>query len=205
MLYSKVIISDNIEASIQGVMGMCVNEHIVKIIESERAFSVRDAQEAIEKAYLTTDTQTVILLGAKQFSEVVQNKLLKVIEEPPRGSIFILVTQSKATILPTIRSRLPIEIAPKTTLEEIETPPLEALSLESMYAFVQSHKRTSTQEMYAIVERLSKEALFCGAFELNEEDLTLLGQSYEALNMGSPPVFVLQTLLLTLLEKKRRI
>ena len=108
-LTSQVIISSDIDDTVSKLEALKQNERFVKIIK-EDTFLVEDAKLAIEKAYMASEETTIILLGAKTFSPVVQNKLLKVIEEPPPKKEFILITPSKATILDTIRSRLPIMV-----------------------------------------------------------------------------------------------
>lgn len=53
--------------------------------------------EAPNKVYM--------LLGVQNMSEVSQNALLKVFEEPPENVLFILTTSSASALLPTVRSR----------------------------------------------------------------------------------------------------
>ena len=53
---------------------------------------------------MASEEITVIILAAQTFSPLVQNKLLKVIEEPPKNKEFILITESKSTVLNTIKS-----------------------------------------------------------------------------------------------------
>jgi DNA polymerase-3 subunit delta' len=48
------------------------------------------------------------------------NKLLKLIEEPPPDTLFLLVTENESLILPTILSRLQIIKLPRPDLQEIE-------------------------------------------------------------------------------------
>lgn len=48
------------------------------------------------------------------------NKLLKLIEEPPPDTLFILVTENEALILPTILSRVQIIRLPKPSIQEIQ-------------------------------------------------------------------------------------
>lgn len=52
------------------------------------------------------DVSVFILLMGTKTSEAAQNKLLKVIEEPPEGAVFLLVCDSAEQLLPTIRSRV---------------------------------------------------------------------------------------------------
>ena len=48
------------------------------------------------------------LLGAQNMSEISQNALLKILEEPPDNVLFLLTAVSAAALLPTVRSRVQI-------------------------------------------------------------------------------------------------
>ncbi|MGC9350831.1 MAG: DNA polymerase III subunit delta' [Sulfurovum sp.] len=202
-LTSQVLITSQIDETIKALEAVQSDERIVKIVKEDN-FLVEDAALAIEKAYLASEETTVIILAAKLFSPVVQNKLLKVIEEPPPNKEFILITPSKATILATIRSRLPIHVLHDTVRHEETGLDISQLSLETVYPFVQEHKRTSANEMKKIVEGISTEAMHSEKFNLDEKTLNLFSHAFVALDMGSPPSFVLNTLLLKLLAKKKR-
>ncbi|UFH60836.1 DNA polymerase III subunit delta' [Sulfurovum mangrovi] len=145
-LTSQVLITSQIEETIKALEALQSDERIVKIVKEDN-FLVEDAALAIEKAYLASEEITVIILAARLFSPVVQNKLLKVIEEPPPNKEFILITPSKATILATIRSRLPIHVLSDTASHEALGLDVSQLSLETVYPFVQEHKRTAANEM----------------------------------------------------------
>jgi len=202
-LVSQVIISSDIDDTVIQLEGLQQNERFVKIIK-EDTFLVEDAKLAIEKAYMASEETTVIIIAAKTFSPVVQNKLLKVIEEPPPKKEFILITPSKATILDTIRSRLPIMVLSQEKEEEKLDLDLGQLSLATVYDFVQTHKRTDAKAMKLLVERISKAAIHSQAYNLDEKTLTLFSNTFIALDVGSPPQFVLNTLLLKLLARKKR-
>ena len=77
--------------------------------------SVEDIREFIQSSNyssLSVSTMTVyVLYGAEKLSGVVQNTLLKTIEEVPVGKAFILEAQSLESLLPTIQSRVfPISV-----------------------------------------------------------------------------------------------
>ncbi|SFV49843.1 DNA poymerase III subunit delta' [hydrothermal vent metagenome] len=227
-LSSQVIITQNIGETLIELERARVDENIVEIVTPQvskeisdirvedvaslihrsvterESFRLVDAKLAIEKAYMASDVESIIILASNRFSTEVQNKLLKVIEEPPPHVSFILVTSSKAAILPTIRSRLPITtLKNRRELEGFELNVRE-LDLASVYDYIQKQKRTSGSDMKSIVERISIEAIGSQKFELDEATLQLFHDSYRALDLGSPPQFVLTTLLLKLLAKKRR-
>ena len=202
-LTSQVIISSDIDDTVSKLEAFQKNERFVKIIK-EDTFLVDDAKLAIEKAYMASEETTIILLAAKTFSPVLQKKLLKVIEEPPHKKEFILITPSKATILDTIRSRLPIMVLSQDKEEEALDLDLVQLSLSTVYDFVQEHKRTDAKAMKLIIESISKEAIRSQKYDLDEKTLALFSNAYIALDLGSPPQFVLNTLLLKLLARKKR-
>jgi DNA polymerase-3 subunit delta' len=203
-LTSQVIITANIDETITILESLQTDERMVKILEEDKIFSVKDAQVAIEKSYMASEETTVILLSAKIFSPIVQNKLLKVIEEPPPNKEFILVTNSKSTILGTIRSRLPITVLSEEREEEDLGLELNQLSLSTVYAFTQEHKRTDASTMKNLVEVIATNAINSQLYDLDEMTLTLFRDCYVALDMGSPPQFILNTLLLKLLARKKR-
>ncbi|MDQ1325310.1 MAG: polymerase subunit delta [Campylobacterota bacterium] len=201
-LASQVLITSNIEAAIAELEAVKTTERFVKIVK-EDTFLVEDAKLAVEKAYLASEETTVIILAAKLFSPIAQNKLLKVIEEPPAKKEFILLTSSKATILGTIRSRLPVATFLATSQEEDLGLEIKQLSLGGVYEFIQAHQRTNAKEMKRVVERIGKAAMYSGAYDIDEKTLTLFSDAFIALDMGSPPTFVLNALLLKLLARKK--
>jgi len=206
-LHSQVIISSDIAGTIEQLRMLGTNERFVEIVKldpKDDTFKVEDAKLAIEKAYMASEETTVIILGAKSFSPIVQNKLLKVIEEPPPKKEFILITPSKATILPTIRSRLPIKVLSRELEDEALGLDMTQLTLANVYTFIQEHKRTDAKRMKQIVERIGKEAMHSGKYELDEKVLQLFSSAFIALDVGSPPQFVLSALLLKLLAKKKK-
>jgi DNA polymerase-3 subunit delta' len=206
-LNSQVLISSDIEKTIDKLRSLRTDERFVEIIKldpKDDTFKVEDAKLAIEKAYMASEETAVIILAAKSFSPIVQNKLLKIIEEPPPKKEFILITPSKATILPTIRSRLPIKVLSEEIEREALGLDVSQLNLSSVYTFVQEHKRTDAKRMKQIVERISKEAMQSGRYDLDEKTLQLFSNAFIALDVGSPPQFVLNALLLKLLAKRRK-
>ena len=203
ILSSQVIITSDIEGTIFKLEAFRTTERFVKIIK-EDAFLVEDAKLAIEKAYMASEETTIIILAAKSFSPIVQNKLLKVIEEPPKNKEFIILSPSKSTILDTIKSRLPIIVLSEEKEEEPLGLDLKQLSLGTVYEFIQLHKRTDAKAMKYLVERISKEAIASQNYNLDEKTLILFSNAFIALDVGSPPQFVLNTLLLKLLARKKR-
>ena len=228
ILRSQVVITTQIGKAIKDLEAQRHDEHIVEImtpaiakelhdIEMEQTIEytinrnisakdtllVEDSKLAIEKAYISSDVQTIIILASKEFTPLIQNKLLKVIEEPPARVDFILLTQAKAMILPTIRSRLPMKILKSKELEIVFDLDVDQLNLKTVYAFIQEHKRINTIEAKEIVQRVAIAVMRSERFVLDSGTLQLFHNAFKALEFGSSPQFVLTTVFLKLLAKKR--
>lgn len=76
-----------------------------------RAFPVDAVRKIRSDAYVVpceAARKVYVLRGVHNMSEVSQNALLKVLEEPPENVLFILTAVSAAALLPTIRSRVQV-------------------------------------------------------------------------------------------------
>lgn len=74
----------------------------------ERSFHIDRIRDLKEKAYILPNEAAVrvlILTEAHTMTPQAQNALLKILEEPPGHLVFILTCESRAQMLPTIRSR----------------------------------------------------------------------------------------------------
>ena len=184
--------------------GVAIPAGVQRVVTEKETFRVEDAKAVLDKAYLASEEKNIIILAADAFTAVIQNRLLKVIEEPPKNKIFILITANKSTVLDTIKSRLPIKVLSEKS-EEIDLGlDVTQLSLATVYEFTQSHKRTDVKTMKGLVERIAKEAVNSDLYDLDEKTLTLFSNAYKALDVGSPAQFVLNTVLLKLLARKKR-
>jgi len=127
-LIAKALVCRNREQAPCGVCPSCVRAAAgshpdIRIEEGSgatRSLSVDAIRAVTADAYRMpeeADVSVFILLMGTRTSDAAQNKLLKVIEEPPEGAVFLLVCDSAEQLLPTIRSR-----AQSFTLKP---PPLE--------------------------------------------------------------------------------
>lgn len=76
-----------------------IDEHLIR--PSALSASVR-AGGAVDKVFVVDEAE---LLDRSPTNAPVQNALLKTLEEPPAGTLIILVTSEEERLLPTIRSR----------------------------------------------------------------------------------------------------
>ena len=133
MLNKIVVTSDfeNLKAKLESEFGI---NNLRFFISDD--FLLENAKEVIAEAYIAEKDEKILVIEAKSFRTEAQNALLKIIEEPPRNIKFIIVTQSKNLLLPTIRSRMLIENnltkKPKMSVELN----LKSLSLKELTSFI---------------------------------------------------------------------
>ena len=202
-LSSQLLITSDIDIAIEKLEDIRVNEQFIKIINYDN-FLVEDTKLAIEKAYITSDNIAIIILASNNFSDIVQNRLLKIIEEPPPNKEFIIITTSKSSILSTIKSRLPIYTIKNQIEEEDLGLDLKNLNLEIVYNFLQDNKRINSIKAKNIIQKIIKDVIFSKSYNLDKTTLELFNNSYQALDKGSPVPFILSALMLKLLAKKKR-
>ncbi len=208
-LASGVIITHQVENVLSSLEALRTTE-LFTIIRSQddkeqpKEFLVEHAQEAIDKAYIASESLNYIILIASRFSDIAQNRLLKIIEEPPKNKAFVLITASKSSLLPTIQSRLPVTVFNDAESEEVFALDVVNLNLAKLYTFVQENARISSVECKALVEKISLSAMKSGKYNLDDSTLKVFSDSIKALEVGSPTTFILNTLLLKLLAQKKR-
>ena len=66
---------------------------------------VREVRREIFNTALSAGGRAVHIKGADKLNGASANALLKVLEEPPEGVLFILTAPSEANVMATIRSR----------------------------------------------------------------------------------------------------
>jgi DNA polymerase III subunit delta' len=104
---------------------------------------VEDAREITNFFRLTAAEEgwrIVIVDGAEEMNRSAANALLKILEEPPRQALLLLVSHSPGRLLPTIRSRcrrfplVPLPRAPLTQLLRRYRPELTQAEVEPLAA-----------------------------------------------------------------------
>jgi len=202
---SQIFITSDYDEVIDKIKSVApLNSSFELFIKDKENFKVEDANYVISKAYLASEYKIFLILYANSFSDVVQNRLLKIIEEPPKNKEFILITPSKSALLPTIKSRLPV-VTLKDSLEKLELKlNFNNLSLNEVYSFIQEHKMLKPKEAIIYLETIVTEAIKSKEFDLDSSSFESFKNARVALELGSPADFVLTSTLLKLLAKKRK-
>ena len=103
---------------------------------SQGKITARECDEIIRKLSLKSfeSEYKVLILWMPEELDKEGNKLLKIIEEPPANTLFILVAENEEMILPTILSRCQLIKIPALEISEIETALIERNKTEATIA-----------------------------------------------------------------------
>ena len=172
-------------------------------------FLLENAKEVIAEAYIAEKDEKILVIEAKSFRTEAQNALLKIIEEPPRNIKFIIVTQSKNLLLPTIRSRMLIENKltkkPKMSVELN----LKSLSLKELTSFIdqkiaeEQAQKFGKNELKELVGAIVTKVVDSG-YKFSGEEMEYFFSLIKLADLNTKSHAVLTPLLLTIFEKGRR-
>ena len=202
ILSNTIIIGDNF-LDIKDSISLDNVDGIIKIFERDE-FLLEDAKAVTKEAYIKEEKNKYIIILAKKFNIYAQNSLLKILEESPTNTIFIIVSNSKSNFLPTIRSRLPIinlKQPKKTRALEIN---LSKMSLKDIFEFVKTHQRVSKGELKEIIQDIFYEALHKYSMKFDKEELEVFENALKLAELNTKASFLLNLVLVTIIDRKER-
>lgn len=200
---SNIFIVNDIEETLTQVIS-ALPMHSTRIIKNEEKseFLMAQANAAIKEAYIASNSTKYIILCGSTFRHEAQNSLLKVLEEPPKNVIFIIITTSKSAILPTILSRMPhkyLKVRKEKTVCDID---FLHLDLKEVYTFLKNNQKISKEETKQLIEsmlfKINEQKI-----KLNHKELETFSTAVKLIDLNSRPIHILTTLLLTLSQRKR--
>ena len=202
--YSTILIVNDIEATLAELLPN-YPIHSTRIIKNEEKeeFLLIQATQAIKEAYIATSEKKYIFLCGSTFRKEAQNSLLKILEEPPKNVIFIIITNSKSSLLPTIYSRLPYKYLKKSVLKNESILDINKLDLKDIYNFLKDNQKISKQEAKEIVESILIK-VNNQKIKLSHRELDFFSKSIKLLELNSRPINVLTTLLLSMANQKNK-
>lgn len=198
-----ILIVNNIEETLNQLFPM-YSKHQIRVIRNEEKdeFQIAQASLAVKEAYISSSEKKYIFLCGQTFRVEAQNSLLKVLEEPPVNIVFIIVTNSKSSILPTIFSRIPHKFLKQQTFKNEIDMDIVRMDLKELYLFLKENQRITKNDAKKIVEAIMFK-VNSQKIRLTQKELDLFSKSIKLLELNSKPINVLTTLLLMLLNRKK--
>jgi DNA polymerase III subunit delta' len=202
--YSSILIVNDIDATLSELLPN-YPIHSTRIIKNEEKeeFLLIQATLAIKEAYIATSEKKYIFLCGSTFRKEAQNSLLKILEEPPKNVVFIIITNSKSSLLPTIYSRLPYKYLKKSILKAESLLDINKLDLKDIYNFLKDNQKISKNEAKDIVETILIK-VNNQKIKLSRNQLEFFSKAIKLLELNSRPINVLTTLLLSLANQKNK-
>lgn len=198
-----ILITDRIEERSKEIEESLLPLRCVTFLRDD--FKIEDAKEVISEAYKSSENTKTLILGAKSFTVPAQNALLKILEEPPRNIVFILIAPNKSTFLPTVRSRLSLSV--ESTKRHYQPLSLELgkLDLAGMFAFVKEHERLKKHEAKELIEQLSHQAVHVESLALTSVQLEGFEKALRLLELNARFQSVLVMVLMNFLKEVKRV
>lgn len=197
-LNSFIAICGDFEQMREEISLMFPNNRIIPFFED--SFLVEHAKAVQKEAYIAEKDTKIIALGAKSFHLVAQNSLLKILEEPPRNVVFIVCVQTKTTLLPTIRSRLPIRVFNAQKSKIVTGLNFKNLNLNDVYEFLKDKKYLDKNELQELIQAISVEAMQSG-ISFKDKDLELFSRLVHLASLNSNANNLLTTQFATILKR----
>lgn len=116
---------------------------------SIRVDQVRAVQDRLSRSP-HGDKHLVVIAPADRMNTATSNALLKLLEEPPGSTLFLLVTDNSKQLLQTIRSRTQLIRSGTTTLETMENHP-EYKRIKQIYADAPNLLEGTTTKPLALI------------------------------------------------------
>lgn len=165
---------------------------------------VEDSRDIIDEAYIANENGKTILIAANSFNIYAQNALLKVLEEPPSGVVFIIFAKAKSLLLPTIRSRMPIiNRVLKQKLPHFMID-IKTLNLEQVYEFL---KQLDKNSLSANDIKIQIQSLYIDCMEngiyFNEAESEIFHNALLWASHYERASYIFSVLLLMILRKKK--
>jgi DNA polymerase-3 subunit delta' len=195
---SHIIISTNAEAEISKLQESLSPNRVIVFYQEK--FLLEHAKAVVAESYISESSTKYIILAASEFHTVSQNSLLKVLEEPPRNIVYIIISPTKSNLLSTIRSRLPIIKGEKAELLYECELNIARLDYAAIFAFLKANARISRVDAKLMVEALYYRATVVDMLILTRTQLENFDKAYRLLELNSRPQSVLALILMGFMD-----
>lgn len=202
-IVSHIFVCTDIDKAYEYIQEKYTQNRICPFIKEKDEFLLEDAKAVVKEAYIAEIHPKILVLGAKGYRVEAQNSLLKILEEPPRNVLFILISPTKTAFLPTIRSRLGLQEL--KIQKEIKKSGLNLKNLceKDIYEFVQANSRLDKSDLKDTIQTIVSEAVLEHKIAFTHKELSHFQTLLELAQLNSRPQNMLFTLLITIMKRKR--
>lgn len=192
-----IIISDELELEVELLESRLKPFRVVKFLVNEESFKIEHAKAVLAESYVSEPQTKYIIIASNDITDIAQNSLLKLLEEPPKNIEFIIISPTKSNLLPTVRSRLPILKSHNSHKRVSLDLSLSKLDYKEVFTFLKEHSRVKKEDAQDLVEALFYRATVTDMLILSEKQLECFDRAYRLLTLNSRPQSVLAMLLMS--------
>ena len=197
-----IVIASDIEAEVLRLEEELQPFRVVTFIVTDESFKIEHAKAVLAESYISESETKYIVIGASDLTDVAQNSLLKLLEEPPRNIEFIIISPTKSNLLATVRSRLPIlKVETHAHVQNLEIN-LARLDYKDVFSFLKEHARVKKEDAKNLVEALFFRATVVDKLILTPLQLENFDKAYRLINLNSRAQSVLAMLLMSFAREK---
>lgn len=201
-LGSHIILSDDIELEVELLESRVSDFRVVKFVFTDESFKIEHAKAVLAESYLSESSTKYIVIASYDITDIAQNSLLKLLEEPPKNIEFIIITSTKSSLLPTVRSRLPILKQTHSHRQKSLELNLLRLDYAEVFAFLKEHSRVKKEDAKVLVEAIFYRATVVDMLILTEKQLQNFDRAFRLLTLNSRPQSVLAMLLMSFARER---
>lgn len=126
------------------------NYKLIKAEDDSKVIKIDQIRDLLDKIYLKSDKRVVCIQDAEKLNINSANSLLKIIEEPPKGTKFIITTSKISSIIPTIISRSTILKCGNPKKEDVNTylNNLDSVDIDNYYVLSNLNSNNLSSSTY---------------------------------------------------------
>jgi DNA polymerase-3 subunit delta' len=150
------------------IIGKEKDQHLANLEQTGSNYNVDDLTEInrfISHKALELPRKIIIIYHAHLLSEIVQNKLLKVLEEPDNSTIFFLLNPTGVSLLPTVESRsIQLRVKPSQELSHSDLVTndqqqklnlIEIIQQTPLHVFLEKFKNKEHEVIQSVISCLN--------------------------------------------------
>lgn len=201
-VFSHILICKNLEKAFEFLQEKYAGTRHLFYQKDE--FLIDDASHVVKEAYIAESEKKYLILIAKGYRVEAQNALLKILEEPPRNIVFVVVAPSKTAFLPTVRSRLLLQELPYEKVKVQSKLNLKNLDLSDIYPFIQANLGLEKSALKELIQSIVFEAINEHHLTFTALELDHFQKLVHLADLNARAQNLLTSLLLTIMQRKRR-